>query len=408
MDLSKLSKNAIRDIKKYIEMEKKNDYKSTGFWSNRGTLKTNYKQQGIIYDNDTLKNKQMINPLILPKQLYWDELDYTNDKIILEMSIFLNKYYMYEEGDDFSLEYSPSMLKWYLNIPNDNKNICLGLRLKDNNRLVGVISGIFFKGSFYKNMVNVMDVNFFCINPKLRCKGLAEKMIDEITRKCIIENNVYHSVFSCSRKIPNNICELKYYHRPLNFIKLVETNFYDIPNDVCIQSANENFKLHYNSNNNFRKININDIDKIHELLNNYFDNFSIHFIFTKEQIKYLFINDFVDSYVWDSNGEITDFISYYKIKYRTINPNKESNKYINIAQIFYYANFKNTLYTLGKNILIKAKENNMDVFNCLNDMNNNEIIDNLNFTEGTGILRHYLYNWIVNKLEPSDTAKHII
>lgn len=408
MDLSKLSKNAIRDIKKYIEIEKKNDYKSTGFWSNRGTLKTNYKQQGIIYDNDTLKNKQMINPLILPKQLYWDELDYTNNKIILEMSIFLNKYYMYEEGDDFSLEYSPSMLKWYLNIPNDNKNICLGLRLKDNNRLVGVISGIFFKGSFYKNMVNVMDVNFFCINPKLRCKGLAEKMIDEITRKCIIENNVYHSVSSCSRKIPNNICELKYYHRPLNFIKLVETNFYDIPNDVCIQSANENFKLHYNSNNNFRKININDIDKIHELLNNYFDNFSIHFIFTKKQIKYLFINEFVDSYVWDYNGEITDFISYYKIKYRTINPNKESNKYINIAQIFYYANFKNTLYTLGKNILIKAKENNMDVFNCLNDMNNNEIIDNLNFTEGTGILRHYLYNWIVNKLEPSDTAKHII
>lgn len=43
--------------------------------------------------------------------------------------------------------------------------------------------------------------------------------------------------------------------------------------------------------------------------------------------------------------------------------------------------------------LIKAKELNYDVFNCLNIMEFSKTFEKLNFTSGDGFLQYYLYNW---------------
>lgn len=43
--------------------------------------------------------------------------------------------------------------------------------------------------------------------------------------------------------------------------------------------------------------------------------------------------------------------------------------------------------------LIKAKEMNYDVFNCLNIMHNTEFLEDLLFLKGDGYLNYYLYNW---------------
>jgi glycylpeptide N-tetradecanoyltransferase len=54
---------------------------------------------------------------------------------------------------------------------------------------------------------------------------------------------------------------------------------------------------------------------------------------------------------------------------------------------------KNDPATLLKYAMFQAKENNIDVFNSLDIMQNEEILQDLKFMPGDGYLHFYLYNW---------------
>lgn len=404
MEFNRLTKEEINIIKAAVrETTEKKEYVSSGFWDNN-LLKTDVRDRGEIRSPEDIKKTLPKDPYPLPEQLEWCDLDPTSDKDMSDMSKLLNRYYMYKDGDDMSLEYPVKLLQWYLSMPNDKKNICLGIRLKKDNKLIATITGVYFEGSFFNNKKNMLDVDLFCIHPVLRTKGLAEIMINELVRQMNL-NDVFHGTFSGARDIPKSVCKLKFYHRPLNLKKLVETKFYTIDGDF---EVGESFDFKDKADEHFTEASIEDLSDIHNLLNSYLEQYSVHFIFSKDQVKHMFFNENVDCYIYKDNGKVTDFISYYKIRSKVIKPDKEENRYISMGHIFYYANTSMTMYRLGKNMLIKAKEKNIDVINCLDDMDNYKMIDNLNFTEGTGRLRHYLYNWITPEIDPSDTAKHVI
>jgi len=54
--------------------------------------------------------------------------------------------------------------------------------------------------------------------------------------------------------------------------------------------------------------------------------------------------------------------------------------------------------------MIKARDNNFDVFNALDILeNSNDLLTDLKFGIGDGNLHYYLFNWRVNEpLQPSD------
>jgi len=63
---------------------------------------------------------------------------------------------------------------------------------------------------------------------------------------------------------------------------------------------------------------------------------------------------------------------------------------------FYNVPKKNTLSTLMKLSLIKAKQHGADVFNALDIMNNEGLFEELKFGVGDGSLHYYLYNWALS------------
>jgi len=63
---------------------------------------------------------------------------------------------------------------------------------------------------------------------------------------------------------------------------------------------------------------------------------------------------------------------------------------------------KHTITQIYREALILAKIQKFDVFNCLDIMNNAEMLEELKFGSGDGTLHYYLYNYWVNDLKPTD------
>ena len=53
-------------------------------------------------------------------------------------------------------------------------------------------------------------------------------------------------------------------------------------------------------------------------------------------------------------------------------------------------------------MLIEAKKEDFDVFNCLDVMENKPFLEPLKFGEGDGQLHYYLYNWRMKDIVPAD------
>ncbi len=54
--------------------------------------------------------------------------------------------------------------------------------------------------------------------------------------------------------------------------------------------------------------------------------------------------------------------------------------------------------------LVLAKESGIDVFNCLDLMENKKFLSRLKFLSGDGNLQYYLYNWQCPGMAPEDVG----
>ena len=59
---------------------------------------------------------------------------------------------------------------------------------------------------------------------------------------------------------------------------------------------------------------------------------------------------------------------------------------------------------LMKNALILAKNNNFDVYNCLDIMENKTVFKDLLFGMGDGKLKYYFYNFVCPDTKPEDLS----
>ena len=55
--------------------------------------------------------------------------------------------------------------------------------------------------------------------------------------------------------------------------------------------------------------------------------------------------------------------------------------------------------------MIESKKDNVDVCNAFNIMENEQILDALHFTKGTGVSNMYLWNWTTPALISSQIGK---
>lgn len=78
---------------------------------------------------------------------------------------------------------------------------------------------------------------------------------------------------------------------------------------------------------------------------------------------------------------------------------------LNAAYSYYNVGTKIPKLQLWKDTLILAKNENFDVFNCLDILDNKAVFGDLTFKIGSGKLNYYLFNWrLEKKLEPEELA----
>lgn len=375
------------------------------FWSTQPVIpKNNTNTNNYILTDEEYKLLTSQKEFKLPNIFKWCLIDIANQEELNELSVFLNKYYIEDSNSKYRLNYSSEFLNFCLNYNDDNnKNIYLGIRTTDTKSLVAFISGIFINMSINKNTIQVAEINFLCVYPKLRQKRLAPVLIKEITRRISLLNCKV-AVYTDANLLPGCICNTQYYHRLINILKLVDIGFTSL-DGLTMEQFKRKMLLPKNIlNKNLIKLEKKYVNETCKLLNTYLERYSCYQVFSKQEFKHLFLNNnLVYSYVLTNNDKIVDFISYYILPTKVLNNPK--HQAINTAYLFYYTNNTNNLSKLVKDILIICRNNKIDVFNCLDIMENKTILDDLRFMPGTGKLHYYLYNWNTNLVDNNQLAK---
>ena len=337
------------------------------------------------------------NPYQLIEGFYWKSMDIEND--IDEIHKLLYNNYVEDDDNQFRLNYTKDFLKWAMTPPGYFSDWHVGLRLKtkNNDKLVGFISGIPIKLITNDKKTLMCEINFLCCHKKLRGKRMAPILIKEITRRVNL-NDIWQAIYTIGYDIPTKFSTSTYYHRIINLQKFYDINYYPKPKNNMLKRTFKLFDIPANSIiGNIRNLTIDDVPEVTKLLNEYLNKYIIHQEFTEKDILHWFIgNDIINSFIVENDNKITDFCSYYALDSKNL---EQKNCFIKTCYLFYYFNNKNTLKDLVNKMLLEAKNHNFDIFNMTNIMDNSSIIDELKFKKGSGKLNYYFYNWKMPKID---------
>lgn len=124
-------------------------------------------------------------------------------------AVYTLLYENYVEDDDnmFRFDYSKEFLRWALTPPGYYKDWIVGVRVTKSKKLVGFISGILVHmilENNQKDVIKMAEINFLCVNKKLRTKRLAPVLIKEVTRRVNLKS-VWQAVYTAGVLIPSPI-----------------------------------------------------------------------------------------------------------------------------------------------------------------------------------------------------------
>lgn len=369
------------------------------FWKSQAIK--NYKLNNINNYSGPIENYKFNfseDPIFISTDLSWYELDIEDEKDLNDLYIFLKSYYRDNKENKFKLHYTKELLKWLLLVPNYQKDLHLSLKYK--NIIIATIIGIPRTINILDKNIFLIEINLLCIRDEFRKKRLSPLLIREISRR-ISKKNIWQAYYTNDLNLPNSLCEGTYYIRPLNIEKLLEIKYiYNPENIKLLEKPTKNLELLTN--------NKNEIKLCCKLLNKFLLNFKINLNISEKEFKYLFLprENLIFSWILKNNGLITDFISFVNLSLIVNNNSKYSE--IKEATLFYYFTNSITLTELMANSLYSLKKLNFDSVSCINQMNNNEFLEKLNFRLSNGNLNYYLYNWDCPKISIDNIGLVII
>jgi glycylpeptide N-tetradecanoyltransferase len=274
------------------------------------------------------------------------KLDYETD--LEEILVFLSINYtrnLYE----FKLEYSREFLKWYLQNPD---TILVGIRsLLDNNILIGFTSGIPRKYSIHNKIIEAIEINLLCCHLKLRYKGIAPKLISEITRRTIFQD-IECAIYTAGNNFLGKVSQQKvnFYHCILDPVKLLYVGYLE----------------HYYKSVDFEKMEMVELKECKSAIQvvNLLNKGKFHSIISEKDVEQWLNCKDIHCYVThDDFG----FVSFFSIQYR----HPKTNACIRVAQLHNIYGGINVL----KSTIMKAKEIGYELFNCLNIGENKKFIE---------------------------------
>ncbi|ORZ37236.1 Myristoyl-CoA:protein N-myristoyltransferase, N-terminal domain-domain-containing protein [Catenaria anguillulae PL171] len=356
-------------------------------------------------------------PYNLPAGFEWVEVDVNKEEELEEVYKLLLENYVEDQEAQFRFGYPKELLSWALKPPGWKMNWHIGVRVSTTRRLVAFISGVPASISVNKTALPMVEINFLCVLKKLRSKRMAPVLIKEITRRCNLEG-IFQALYTAGVELPGAVSKSRYYHRSINYPKLVDVGFSAPPQNMTLDERVKQLALSPDLVPGIRPMTSADVPAVTAGLSAFFSRFNLHPNFSEDEVEHWFVpkDNVVYSYVAASgvsgdSDEIDCFVSFYRIPSKVLN--HPTHKEINAAYAFYYfypyqedaaAKNKRMLTRLMNSALVFAKQTDHDVFNCLALMDNPSVLKELQFGKGDGVLHYYLYNWRCKEMDGREVA----
>jgi len=347
-------------------------------------------------------------PYPLPAPFEWYSCDIDDPKDLEEVYSLLRDHYVEDDDNMFRFDYSQDFLKWALKPPGYLKEWHLCVRMKSNkgNPIVGFITAIPANIVLYQKEHRMVEINFLCVHQKLRTNRLAPVLIKEITRRANI-NGIFQAVYTAGISLPMPIASCQYWHRSLNPKKLIEVGFSQLRPRMTMARTIKLYALQPKPvTQGLRPLRRADCPSACQLLNNYLQKFHIRMLFNSEEFEHWFspVKGVVDAYVVcdPHTNAVTDLISFYALPSSILKSDK--HKTLRAAYSWYNVATTVPLIQLINDVLILAKLQDFDVFNCLAIHDNSTFLKELKFGAGDGNLQFYLYNWLAPPMDPNQVG----
>lgn len=339
---------------------------------------------------------------------------------------------MEDSAGKFRFDYSVEFLRWALNPPTtpagEYSDWIVAVKATGTDKFFAFITAIPVHMVVNGAEILMAEVNFLCVHKKIREKRLAPLLIREITRRVNLKN-IWQAIYTSGATLPTPFSTAQYWHRNLNPEKLVKAKFAFRPAGMNNVKYNKMHRLPTETTTpGLRQMKVSDVPKVTVALNKHLQTkYAVHIKFDQAEVKHFLLPQagIVNSFVVETEGEITDFYSFYTLNSSILQedlkiPSKEEKKSsgaagqteedkqeerdrsrVNAAYAFY--NFvqgddPERLQMILKDMLTLAKQEKFDVFNMTEVLQNFSIGENLLFKPGDGKLAHYLYNYRVKQV----------
>ncbi|KAL3320993.1 Glycylpeptide N-tetradecanoyltransferase 2 [Cichlidogyrus casuarinus] len=238
---------------------------------------------------------------------------------------------------------------------------------------------------------------------------MAPVLIKEITRR-VNRRGIFQAIYTSGTNLPRPVSTCRYWHRPLNPVKLVECRFSSLRQNMTIPRMVKLYKLPNEypplpDQGKFKPLESNYVKRAYDKLCKSLDKYKIHQKFTLAEFKHWFLpkERIIYSYIVVNNkDEVTDMCSFYSLPSTVFGCTRYNE--LMAAYCFYNFNTVTPLETLMQCTLIAARDAGYDVFNALDLMANKDFLSNLKFGGGDGNLRYYFYNWLCPVVKPEEVS----
>eukprot|EP00731_Ephydatia_muelleri_P009223 Em0004g1561a len=374
--LPHMSNSNIRDLLSRMQVDE--DKKEHQFWDTQPVPKLVEK----VTDSGPLepaKDDVRQEPLSLPNNFKWDDIDLENPSQLDEVYTLLNENYVEDDDNMFRFDYSRPFLQWALQPPGWKKVWHCGVRATTTGKLLGFISAVPACIRIRDHTQTMVEINFLRSPGGSHCQG------------------IFQAVYTAGVLLPKPVASCRYWHRSLNPKKLVDVQFSSIHRHMTLQRMMRLYKLPETTKTiGLRTMEAKDVSTVHALVNKYLEKFDLIPVFeSEEDIVHWFLPrpNIISSYVVENpeTKVVTDVISFYHLPSTVVS--HPVHKTLYAVYSFYNVATYTPMKDLMQDALILAKQQGADVFNALDLMDNKQFLEELKFGTGDGHLRYYLYNW---------------
>jgi len=343
------------------------------------------------------------DPYSLPENFKWVNINLQDDVELAELYKLLNENYVEDDESLFRFDYSMEFFKWALLPPGWRSDWHCGVRAAKSNVLLAFIAAIPCKLKVREKKIDMVEINFLCVHKSLRSKRLTPVLVREITRRVNLAG-IFQAAYTAGVILPKPITTSRYWHRSLNPKKLIECRFSCLSRNMTLQRTIRYYSLPKESQHGVVKLEERHLQSAFKLVSDYLPKFLLYPEFSFEEFAHYFTprDKVIYSYVIETDGEATDFISFYSLPSTVVNHSVHKN--INAAYSYYNVAKTIPLNDLIKEALICACNEGFDVFNALDLMENKSFLQEQKFGIGDGNLQYYLYNWKCPEMQPEEVG----